>query len=213
MRETLVLARPRRRRWRPLIMLAVLAVVCLPAAVRGADRLLAVHYTNALTDVQAENAALRTELAQSAALEMENEALRALLGSERVQGSWQPQWAAAHWPGGFALAGAAEVGAAVVDPQGRYAGEVTASTRWLCVVTRGTPAGLAGGTMGLLQGRTLTGLAVNSGLTAGSVVYTPGGLWLGRLAAAPENDASGLTAHAPLTDTAGLGELLYFVQR
>lgn len=212
MRETLVLARRRRRRW-PLIVLAVLAALCLPAAARGADRLLALHYADTLAAVQAENAALRTELAENAALAAENEALRTLLGSERVQGSWQPQWAAAHWPGGFALAGPAEVGAAVVDSSGRYAGEVTASTRWLCLVARGTPAGLAGGTMGLLRGSTLTGLAVNSGLTAGSVVRTPGGLWLGRLEAAPENDAAGLTAHAPLTDTADMGELLYFVQQ
>lgn len=217
MRDSLVLARrpPRRgwRRWRRWAVPALLVWLCLPALAFGADRLLAAHYAGRLDGLTAENAALRRDLAACAHLAEENEALRSLLGSARAAGSWQPAWAAARWPGGFALAGEAEPGAAVLDRYGRYAGEVTGTALGLLAVERGTPAGLVGGTVGLLRDGVLTGLPLHSGLAAGDVVTTPAGHWLGRLREAPASDADGLTAHAALEDTADMADLLYFVQR
>lgn len=50
-------------------------------------------------------------------------------------------------------------------------------------------------------------------LTAGDIVTTAGGDWLGTLAAAPAPDADGLTAQVPLTDTADLWGTVYFVKK
>ncbi len=208
---------PRRPRWRWRCGLLAAALVALwlglPWLVRGADALLAGHYAARLAALEADNAALHAQLAQTAGMAQENKAMRTLLGSERTEGSWQPAQTVARWPGGLLLAGEGEPGAAVLDRYGRYAGEVTAASRGLLTVQRGTPAGLVGEALGLLKGARLTGLPIHSGLAAGDVVMTPGGHWLGRLAEAPAADSDGLTAHAVLEDTADMGDLLYFVQR
>lgn len=214
MRDSLVLARrPPRRRWVRRAVLVLLAWLCLPFAAHGADRLLAAHYSAGLAALADENAALHGELAAAAGMAEENEALRSLLGSQRAAGSWQPARVVARWPGGFALAGEAEPGAAVLDRYGRYAGEVTAAALGLLTVQRGTPAGLAGEAVGLVRNNVLTGLPLHSGLAAGDVVTTPAGLWLGRLAAEPAADADGLTTHAVLEDTADMTDFLYFIRR
>ena len=59
----------------------------------------------------------------------------------------------------------------------------------------------------------LTGLPADCGLAAGTVVTTPDGCWLGALAEAPGPDGGGLTARAPLTDTADLGSTVFFVKK
>ncbi len=59
----------------------------------------------------------------------------------------------------------------------------------------------------------LTGLPADCALTAGDIVTTAGGDWLGTLAAAPAPDADGLTAQVPLTDTADLWGTVYFVKK
>ena len=58
----------------------------------------------------------------------------------------------------------------------------------------------------------LTGLPADCPLTAGQIVTTLGGDWLGMLAAAPVPDADGLTASAQLIDTADLHAAVYFVR-
>ena len=58
----------------------------------------------------------------------------------------------------------------------------------------------------------LTGLPADCTLTAGGDRDHPGRDWLGMLAAAPVPDADGLTASAPLTDTADLHAAVYFVR-
>lgn len=59
----------------------------------------------------------------------------------------------------------------------------------------------------------LTGLPADCALTAGDIVTTAGGDWLGTLATAPAPDADGLTAQVPLTDTADLWGTVYFVKK
>ena len=59
----------------------------------------------------------------------------------------------------------------------------------------------------------LTGLPADSALAAGDIVTTPGGDWIGTLAALPTPDADGLTAQAPLADTADLTAAVYFVKK
>ena len=105
-------------------------------------------------------------------------------------------------------------GAAVLDAGGRYAGVVTDSDGDCCTVAFTAAAGLCGSCVGLTTpGRwVLTGLPADCPLTAGEIVTTPGGDWLGMLAAAPVPDADGLTASALLTDTADLHAAVYFVR-
>lgn len=57
------------------------------------------------------------------------------------------------------------------------------------------------------------GLPADCALTAGDIVTTAGGNWLGTLATAPTPDADGLTAQVPLTDTADLWGTVYFVKK
>ena len=75
--------------------------------------------------------------------------------------------------------------------------------------------GLCGGYAGLVTPGQwiLTGLPADCALTAGDIVTTAGGDWLGTLAAAPAPDADGLTAQVPLTDTADLWGTVYFVKK
>ena len=76
-------------------------------------------------------------------------------------------------------------------------------------------AGLCGSYAGLVTpGQwVLTGLPADCALTAGDIVTTAGGDWLGTLAAAPAPGADGLTAQVPLTDTADLCGTVYFVKK
>lgn len=206
---TLDLSRRRRRRWPWAGAAVVLLCVCLPVLLRWADRALALHYTDRLTALEKQTAALRTELAAASRAAAENEALRTLLGSIEVTESLTPARTVGWFPDGFWLAGDWETGAAVLDRQGRYAGAVTGSAQGISTVKRGTPAGLVGGAVGLLEGGTLIALPLHSGLEAGAVVTVPGGHWLGALAEAPADGS--LTASAELTDTADLADLVYFV--
>ena len=121
----------------------------------------------------------------------------------------------ARTPGGLTLACPdAAPGAAVLDAGGRYAGAVTHSDGDCCTVAFTAAAGLCGSCVGLAApGRwVLTGLPADCTLTAGEIVTTPGGDWLGMLAAAPVPDADGLTASAQLIDTADLHAAVYFVR-
>lgn len=232
----LELARPRRRKgWRVALVAGALAVLAVwgvprlwaaaPAGWAWLDRTLGgwlvYRYTDRLTDLQQQNAALHAQLAQAEEALAENEALRSLLGCARTEGSWQPGRVVARRADGVTLACTAAEGAAVVDPLGRYAGCVIATGKDSCEVafaaTREDPcAGLSGTAAGLLERRDgwwLTGLPADSGLTAGSVVTTPGGEWLGVLREAPQPDRDGLTACAALTDTADLGSTVFFVKK
>ena len=118
--------------------------------------------------------------------------------------------------GGFTLACPdAAPGNAVLDAGGRYAGVVTRTDSDTCTVEFSAAAGLCGSYAGLVTpGQwVLTGLPADCALTAGDIVTTAGGDWLGTLAAAPAPDADGLTAQVPLTDTADLWGTVYFVKK
>lgn len=233
MRGGLKLAKPRpRRRW-PLVAVGlVLAGLALPrlwAAVPSAaewagralgDRLLS-GYTRRLTELEQQNAGLHHQLARAEEALAENEALHTFLDSGRAQGSWQPVRVVARYPGGATLACAAGEGTPVLDPGGRYAGRVVQSSRNdTCQVawagTQQDPcAGLSGSFAGLLErqdGWILTGLPADCGLTAGAIVTTPGGYWLGTLADAPQPDGDGLNAWAPLQDIADENSTVFFVK-
>lgn len=233
MREGLQLARPRRRRrWLLplaglLVLLATLprlAALC-PAGARAADTLLADRlvpgYTARLQALEAQNARLHRQLAQAQEALAENQALRSFVGCGRTDGSWQPARVVARLATGVTLACDAPAGTPVLDPQGRYAGRVTGPAGSDCcqVLFAGSEkdpcAGLAGECAGLLErGKdwVLTGLPADSALAAGTAVTTPGGYWLGALAQAPQTDANGLTARAPLTDIAELNSTVFFVK-
>lgn len=230
----LELARPRRRRLRWWWLLPVAAVLwwglprlgaALPAALAAADGTVAdlfvPGYTGQLTALQEQIAGLHARLAEAETALAENEALRSLVGSGRLTGSWQPARVVQRQPQGVTLACGARVGAAVTDPLGRWAGRVTAvhgdGTCFAAFAGQedAAVAGLSGTCAGLLEvrgGWRLTGLPADSGLTAGSVVTTPDGVWLGALAGAPTPEGDGLTAAAPLTDTADLGSTVFFVK-
>ena len=118
--------------------------------------------------------------------------------------------------GGFTLACPdAAQGNAVLDAGGRYAGIVTRTDGDTCTVEFSAAAGLCGSYAGLVTpGQwVLTGLPADCALTAGDIVTSAGGDWLGTLAAAPAPDADGLTAQVPLTDTADLWGTVYFVKK
>lgn len=159
-------------------------------------------------------------LADTAGLQAENEALRALLQSPaagELSGA-QPMPVAARTLDGFALAGTAAEGAAVLDPQGRFAGRAApdpdAEPGVLPVAGPDGTACLAGGQYGVLRAGggqwMLTGLPRHSGLEAGCVVTTADGYWVGTLAAAPAEDETGLCASALLADTADPAAAVYF---
>ena len=236
MRGGLDLARPRhgRRVRRVLLALALCAALAaalprLAAAVpAGLGRLYAAvgdwcapHYTARLEELQRQNAALHARLAQAGDALAENEALRALTGSARAEGAWQPAAVTARFADGVTLACAGAEGAAVLDAQGRYAGRVVRDNgNDTCDVAfagsaQSPCAGLAGGHAGLLERGAawqLTGLPADCALGPGTPVTAPGGYWLGTLAEAPAPEADGLTARAALTDTAALDSTVFFVK-
>lgn len=204
--------RPRRRKWRraAAVLLGALALwFAVPAVVRGADAALRDRYARDMTALETENRALRSRLAACADAAEENAVLRQTLESRPAGWRLTPARTVSLLPDGFLLAGSAPAGTAVLDRNGRWAGQVTVSGHGLCTVQRGTPAGLAGTAVGLVKGRYLTGLPVPVTLEQGALVTTPEGLWLGTLAQAPV--ARGLTASARLTDTADMGDWLYFL--
>ena len=191
-------------------------------AVQRADTALAAHfvphYESRLAHLQAENAALHTRLADAQAALAENDALRQWAGIEHPAGCWQTARVLRRWGDHAVLAGTAPVGAAVCDAQGRFAGRITAAGADRCTLTFAeylspAAAGFAGEQAGLLQkGWRLTGLPLPTTLAAGTVVTTADGLWLGTLAGIPAPAADGLSAEAPLTDTADLGSQVFFIK-
>ena len=198
-----------------------LAVVGL-GAVQRADTALAAHfvprYESRLAHLQAENAALHTRLADAQAALAENDALRQWAGIEHPAERWQTARVLRRWGDHAVLAGTAPVGAAVCDAQGRFAGRITAAGADRCTLTFAgylspAAAGFAGEQAGLLQKNwRLTGLPLPTTLAAGTVVTTADGLWLGTLAGIPAPAADGLSAEAPLTDTADLGSQVFFIK-
>lgn len=232
----LELARPRRRKKKVLaagVLLLLIVLVAgapylaaaLPAGLARCRNTLGdwvrPHYTDELAALQQQNTELHSQLALAENALAENEALRSLLGCDRAEGSWQPARVTARQTDGATLACTAAVGAAVLDPQGRYAGQVVEShENGTCEFSfagshAAACAGLSGDVAGLLErqeGWVLTGLPADCGLTVGSVVTTPGGEWLGALAAPPQADGDGLTARALLTDTADLSSTVFFVK-
>ncbi|MBE5038342.1 hypothetical protein INF35_11145 [Subdoligranulum sp. DSM 109015] len=201
------------------------AVAWLAALPQQADEFigsrLLPRYTGRLEALQAENAALRAELAETSSLQAENAALRTLLQSPRaaaLQGA-QPMQVAERWLDGFALAGSAEPGSAVLDPYGRFAGRIANSDEQTSpgilqvASAEGTPC-LAGGYCGVLtvEGGQwyLDGLPRHCGLAVDTVVTTADGYWVGRLAAVPTEDETGLCARALLDDVAEESSSVYF---
>ncbi len=215
-------SRRRRRGWLVPLALAVLVLAlprlaaAVPAAAAYVDRVIAAHYATRLDALQEENFALHRQLAQTADALAENDALRRLVGSGRAVSGAIPARVVSRRVNGFTLAcpGAAP-GDAVLDASGRYAGAVTATDGDTCTVTFAAVAGLCGPCAGLATpGQwVLTGLPADCTLAAGDIVTTPGGDWLGVLAAAPTPDSDGLTAQAALTDTADLWGTVYFVKK
>lgn len=194
----------------------------VPAQVEAAvGNWLLPHYTEQLAALDAENARLRGQLAAGAGLRQENRALRSLLASpaaEAAQGA-RPMAVAQRVGNRFSLAGSAPAGAAVLDAGGRFAGRTAPDPEAEPgVLPVASPAGtscLAEGQYGVLAvegGRwVLEGLARHSGLTAGCVVTTADGWWVGVLASVPAEDETGLCARAPLEDTADTAGSVYFV--
>ena len=208
MRDTLDLSRRRPRRWPWAAAMALLTAGFAAALLLGAREL----YGAKAAALEQENAALRDRLARGAHTALENEALRTLTGCETIPTALQPAYLAARWPGGFAVASRqAQPGDAVLDRRGRFAGTVTDVSRGVAVVHRGTPAGLCGTVLGLLDGNVLTALPLHNGLEPGTLVTTPDGHWLGTLAEAPAAAPDDLTEQARLTDTADLWDWIYFV--
>lgn len=236
MHSGLELARPRRRKKKILAATVLLLVVvfvagapylaaALPAGLARCRNALGdwvrPHYTEELAALQQQNSELHSRLALAENALAENEALRSLLGCTRTEGSWQPARVTARRQNGATLACTAAAGAAVLDPQGRYAGQIVEGREnGTCELAfagsdGAACAGLSGNAAGLLErqdGWVLTGLPADCGLTAGSVVTTPGGEWLGALAETPRADGDGLTARARLTDTADLNSTVFFVK-
>lgn len=204
------------------------AVAWLAALPQWADGAIGAHllprYTGRLADLQAENAALRAELAETSDLRAENEALRTLLQSpqaDTLHGA-QPLTVAERWLGGFALAGSAEPGSAVLDPYGRFAGRIadggegTSPGIVQVMSAEGTPC-LAGGYCGVLTedgGRWyLDGLPRHCALAEGDIVTTADGFWVGRLDGTPVEDETGLCARVPLCETAEENSAVYFTMQ
>lgn len=224
----LSLRRRPRRRIRRLLGLAIFCAA-LPfwrAAAAAAPAWLAARLTPVWAaerqELEADNAALHTELAAAADLQAENTALRALLHSPAPRpAALAPARALAQSGTGMLLwcsGGCPAPGAAVLDCRGRLAGRVG----WVrgALVWVPAPDGEAcfvGEDPALLccegENWRVAGLPVPASAPAGALVTTPEGLWLGRLTAAPVPEAAsgGLTAAAPLCDTAQTGGSRYFV--
>lgn len=196
--------------------------VLLPAGVQRVDAALAARfvprYEARLASLQAENTALHKHLAGAQIALAENDALRQWAGIERPAGRWQAARVVFRWHDHAKLAGVYPVGAAVCDEQGRFAGRITEAGADRCTLTFAgylspAAAGFAGEQAGLLQKNwRLTGLPLPTTLAAGTVVTTADGLWLGTLAGIPAPAADGLSAEAPLTDTADLGSQVFFIK-
>ena len=196
--------------------------VLLPAGVQRVDAALAARfvprYEARLASLQAENTALHKHLAGAQIALAENDALRQWAGIERPAGRWQAARVVFRWHDHAELAGVYPVGAAVCDEQGRFAGRITEAGADRCTLTFAgylspAAAGFAGEQAGLLQKNwRLTGLPLPTTLAAGTVVTTADGLWLGTLAGIPAPAADGLSAEAPLTDTADLGSQVFFIK-
>lgn len=225
-------ARPRRRWAKWLRRLLALATLCAavpvlraaaPALRDGLAACLAPGWAAEQQALEAENLALRSELADAADLRTENAALRTLLHSPA------PRPAALYTARTLAQSGAGVLlwcaeggpvpGAAVLDRRGRFAGR--AATVEGSLIWAPAPEGEAcfvGEDPALLHctadGWFVTGLPVPSAAKKGALVTTPEGYWLGRLAddPTPEPDTGGLTAAAPLQDTAA-ADSRYFVAR
>jgi len=223
MREEWIFIPERRRRpLRRFVFFLVLAasVACvLPFGWAQAAQLRDLFVSRYAAALEEENAALHRELAACASAARENAALRAFLGGSHPDGDWQPAHLVARWPGRLLLSGKAPVGAAVLDRRGRFAGSVISLNRDTVTVALAADddcpvAGLAGGLAGILQRSgtvwELTGLS-NTAIETGTIVTTPDGYWLGRLAHTPAPAPDGLTAAARLTDTADLSDSIYFV--
>ena len=203
MSRTLDLGCPPRRRRRRAVAAAVIllaaglwwggrrvptplgaAAAALPRRLESAlAERLAPGFEARLQALEAECFALRTAAARADLLQTENDALRALTGSEtRPQGGWQPARVTARAAdGGLVLAaGGLDAGAPVLDELGR-----------LCGVVRSA------------------GLPRHSSLAAGTTVTTLDGQWVGRLAGAPEPDGTGLRETAPLTGTGRSGGVVF----
>ena len=227
MHESLQFARRRSRLWvgwvlggalaLPLV-LALLPVLAHKAGRAWGDFCLP-HYTARLELLQQQNAQLRTNLANLADVEAENAALRTLTGAARTAAAQRPARVLARLPGVLVLAGNAEIGCAVTDSAGRFAGRIVQTGAARCVMAQAgsahcPTAGLAAGCGGLLQvkgGWRLTGLPLHCRDSAGTVVATPDGFWLGVFADAPQPEAAGLTQQVLLRDTADFWDEIYFV--
>lgn len=227
MHESLQFARRRSRLWvgwvlggvvvLPLV-LALLPVLAHRAVTAWGDFCLP-HYTARLEFLQQQNAQLRTKLACLADAEAENAALRTLTGAARTAAAQRPARVLARLPEALVLAGHAEIGCAVTDSAGRFAGRIIQSSADRCVMAqagsaRCPTAGLAAGCGGLLQvqgGWRLTGLPLHCRDGAGTVAATPDGFWLGVFADAPQPEAAGLTQQVTLLDTADFWDEIYFV--
>lgn len=227
MHENLQFARRRPRPWAwwvlggalalPLV-LALLPVLAHRAGRAWGDFCLP-HYTARLEFLQQQNAQLREHLALLADAEAENTALRTLTGSARAVGSQRPARVLARLPESLVLAGRGEVGSAVTDSGGRFAGRIVQSGTDRCVMAWAgsghcPTAGLAADCGGLLQtqnGWRLVGLPLHCRDGAGTVAATPDGFWLGVFADVPQPEAAGLTQQVLLRDTADFWDEIYFI--
>lgn len=227
MHESLQFAHRRSRLWvgwvlggvvvLPLV-LALLPVLAHRAVTAWGDFCLP-HYTARLEFLQQQNAQLRTKLACLSDVEAENAALRTLTGAARPAAAQRPARVLARLPGALVLAGHAEIGCAVTDSAGRFAGRIIQSSADRCVMAQAgsaqcPTAGLAAGCGGLLQvqgGWRLTGLPLHCRDGAGTVAATPDGFWLGVFADVPQPEAAGLTQQVTLRDTADFWDEIYFV--
>ena len=227
MHESLQFARRRSRLWVGWVLGGVvvlpLVLALLPVLAHKAGRawgeFCLPHYTARLELLQQQNAQLRTNLANLADVEAENAALRTLTGAARTAAAQRPARVLARLPGMLVLAGNAEIGCAVTDSVGRFAGRIVQTGADRCVMAQAgsahcPTAGLAAGCGGLLQiggGWRLTGLPLHCRDGAGTVVATPDGFWLGVFADAPQPEAAGLTQQVLLRDTADFWDEIYFV--
>lgn len=227
MHESLQFTRRRSRPWAwwvlggalalPLV-LALLPVLAHKAGRAWGDFCLP-HYTARLEFLQQQNAQLREHLALLADAEAENTALRRLTGSARAVGSQRPARVLARLPGALVLAGHGEIGSAVTDSSGRFAGRIVHSGTDRCVMAWAgsahcPTAGLAADCGGLLQtqnGWRLVGLPLHCRDGAGTVAATPDGFWLGVFADVPQRESAGLTQQVTLRDTADFWDEIYFI--
>lgn len=227
MHESLQFARRRPRLWAWWVLGAALALplvlALLPVLAHRAGRawgdFCLPHYTARLEFLQQQNAQLREHLALLADAEAENTALRRLTGSARAVGSQRPARVLARLPESLVLAGRGEVGSAVTDSSGRFAGRIVQSGTDRCVMAWAgsghcPTAGLAADCGGLLQtqnGWRLVGLPLHCREGAGTVAATPDGFWLGVFADVPQPEAAGLTQQVLLRDTADFWDEIYFI--